>query len=362
MLKIPCSEFFTYDFANKKYISIGKGDFSIEFSKTDEKKENPLLIFRNSVLKILFQGIFKAGVTKLETVNKNFKTISVIQKALLINEQTKKLEFKSVKIFHVNDSESKQLIESFANLERDAEKSNKLKEATESAKNSQKQAEELSKEYIDINQVNQKAKPSTSEPASQNAKPESAVNSKKQSEDSKHKIPESTSQNNVTNINKIENTSTPASKHQTENIPEESKLRVSSLNKIQAGSSQALTDREAIVDDSKAVAYESKSVVVVTESTPSAESKKVITVNSQFKSNENSEQINIDACTNQATGSKGLIKVASQAENHLNHVYKENVPVSVEVSGSQSNMPISVGKITNISIQLISSDKSQNKN
>lgn len=365
MLKIPCSEFFIYDFAQKKYSSIGKGDFSIEFAKTDEKKENPLLIFRNAVLKILFQGIFKAGVTKLETVNKNFKTISVIQKALLINEQTKKLEFKSAKIFHANDTESKSLIESFAKLEKDAEQSSsKQKAATESAKNSQKQVEESSsKEEIDINQVNRKSQPGDAAPTSQFANSES-VSSKKQVEEAAvagtQKIPESTTKNNVININKVENSSKPASKQQTtENPAFTSTVNISSQNKNQAAFSQAHSQKELIgLNNSKSAATESKSK---SEIVLPVETKIIFTESSQTKFNENNEQITIQVCTNQATGSKGLMKVASQAENEK-PVSKENVSAPAEALFSQSHKPVSVGKITNISIQLISSNKSQDKN
>lgn len=356
MLKIPCSEFFIYDFAQKKYISIGKGDFSIEFAKNDEKKENPMLIFRNSVLKILFQGIFKAGVTKLETVNKNFKTISVIQKALVINEQTKKLEFKSVKIFHVNDGESKLLIESIAKLEKDAEQLNKLK-PTESAKTSQKPVEESGKEEIDINQVNKKSQSNASAPATQTPKPDS-ISSKKQVDDTANKNAEIVAKNNVININKVDNTSKPTSKQQIETVPVETKSQISSLSKNQINLSQK--EKEAAEDKTKVVlASESKGKLVIAENIP-AETKIVITESSQSKSNGNNDQITIQVCTNQATGSKGPIKTPSQAENEK-PVSKEKVPESKNVPATESIKPISVGKITNISIQMISSNKSQSQ-
>jgi len=353
MLKIPCSEFFIYDFTNKKYISIGKGDFSIEIAKTDEKKENPLLIFRNSVLKILFQASFKAGITKLETVNKNFKTISVIQKALLFNEETKKLEAKSVKIFHVNDTESKMLIESFAKLEKDAEQSSKQKAATESAKNSKNSknhAEEANNDEIDINQFNTKSQPNASAPSSENAKSEFFL-SKKAADDNLNKIADSTSKNNVININNMENTSKPSSRQQTESVSLESKKNVISQNKNQVSLSQK--SKEANKSFEKAAANESKSTPI--------ETKIVITENIQGNPNENSEQITIQVSTNQATGSKG--KTPGQLENEK-PVFKGNISESKfeNNSASQANNHISVGKITNISIQLISSNKSQDKN
>jgi len=128
VLKIPISEFFIYDFSLKKYTNIGKGDFTIEYDKSDEKKQTPLLIFRNSVLKILFQGLFRGNLTKLETVNKNFKTISLIQKVLVINENTKKPEFKSVKMLHNNDQEAKKLSENFKELEENFTKNEEKRE------------------------------------------------------------------------------------------------------------------------------------------------------------------------------------------------------------------------------------------
>lgn len=134
-LKIPIPEFFIYDFKVKKYTNIGKGDFTIEYDKKDEKKASPLLIFRNSVLKILFQGIYRGNLTKLETVNKNFKTISIIQKVLVIDQETKKPDFKSVKLIHNNDQEAKNLLENFKEMEKNFELEEKNKDALNAAKN-----------------------------------------------------------------------------------------------------------------------------------------------------------------------------------------------------------------------------------
>lgn len=53
----------------------------------------------------------------MEIVNKNFKTISMIQKCLSINELTKKHEFKSVKMIHNNENEINKLSENFKILE-----------------------------------------------------------------------------------------------------------------------------------------------------------------------------------------------------------------------------------------------------
>lgn len=354
LLKIPCSEFFIYDFTVKKYISIGKGDFSIEFAKSDEKKQNPLLIFRNSVLKILFQGIFKAGVTKLETVNKNFKTISVIQKALVINEQTKKLEFKSVKIFHVNDSESKHLIETFERLEKDAEQSSKQNVTiSDSVKISKKQNEETTKEEIDINQVSNKSQNSNPVRLSQNQNPDPILE-EKLSNENKTKIIDGIPKNNkIININNFENASKPTSKQQTESTPLETKTNVLSQNKIQ---NVNLTQKEKESSDHLAKAgsvNQSKSVPV--------ETKILITENIQHKPNETNEQITILLSTNQPTESKGK---TPNIEDREKPVSKQDISETKleKASPTKTYKPLSVGKITNITIQLISSNKSQDKN
>ena len=87
-----------YNFQEKKYQSKGKGDISIELTRTDKDKLVAICVFRNNAFKILFQGSIINKISSLTPNNKNFKHIIVIQKLFAVNESNKKPEAKSVRL------------------------------------------------------------------------------------------------------------------------------------------------------------------------------------------------------------------------------------------------------------------------
>jgi hypothetical protein len=348
MLKIPCSEFFIYDFTLKKYNSIGKGDFTIEYARTDDKKDTPLLIFRNCVLKILFQGMYNYGVTQLQTVNKNFKTISVIQKSLVVNEQSKKLEFKSVKIQHVNDNESKMLIEAFNKLEQDL----KQKKQTEAVREteSKNQEKEPLKEVIDINKVN-KSQPNSSGSASQTVKDQNNHKASDEHE-SKGRIQKDNSQR-VININKMEYSKDNMDRPQ---------------NGIDSKNKEVVKNHQVELIEIKNRSGNDKSVDKISnnertsigENNGNKTKENKIVVDHNLENNVIFNEIN-DSKTADKSKDKLVIfnkqKNEKEENKNLDEIRKEET-FSSELK--QSN-PTSVGKITNINIQLIVSSRSKNK-
>jgi len=97
-LKINVQDLSEYNFESKIYQSKGKGDVSLELTRTANNTISAIFAFRNNALKILFQGNVLANVTNLNLNTKNYKYIIVIQKLYSINESTNKPEAKSVKL------------------------------------------------------------------------------------------------------------------------------------------------------------------------------------------------------------------------------------------------------------------------
>lgn len=360
-MKIPCAEFFIYDFQIKKYNSIGKGDFSVEFSKTDEKKESPLLIFRNAVLKILFQGLFKPGLTKLETVNKNFKTVSVIQKALVINENTKKFEFKSVKILHSNDLESKSLIETFAKLEKENSEKIKIQSVsnpTIKSEDNNKQTESLEKKK----DSKEKLIPNTSDIPLQTCKAQTQES--KKGEEKINKISEKVTPNNNF-INKIEDSSH-SSKNEKIGPSIGPSINNSKTNVFPSKDKQLYLSQKEKSSVDKYVSLipsnsQSKNDNSFMNGNKFIGSKLAIQEKIDNKPIENKIEIISQSNANKLTESKSLekIKVLKEEDkkNENTNCIKNN-----EVLEKDNKTPTkSVGKITNVHIKLISSNRSKNK-
>jgi hypothetical protein len=107
-LSLQIKELFVYDFAHKKYISKGSCKFSIEFDNCDEKNERPILVFRNSALQMVFQGIYNKELTNVENhIRENNKYFVIVQKVIFLNEDNehKKIECKSLKLSLFNKEE-----------------------------------------------------------------------------------------------------------------------------------------------------------------------------------------------------------------------------------------------------------------
>lgn len=363
-MKIPCAEFFIYDFQAKKYNSIGKGDFSIEFSKTDEEHESPLLIFRNAVLKILFQGIYKPGLTKLETVNKNFKTVSVIQKTIVINENTKKIEFKSVKILHSNDSESKSLIEKFAILEKDnAEKIN-LKSVCQPTINSEDKNKQIESVENKLD-TKEKLNPKISDIPLQFGKSQTQE-IKKEKEEEINKISERATPNNDFN-NKIEDSSHSPKKDKIGSSKGlssiNSKTNVFPSNNNQVDLSQK--EKNSVVKNINIIpaSSQSKNDNSFMNGNKLVESKLATQEKIDSKPIENKIEIFSQSNSNNLTESKSVEKITV-----LNEVVKSKTNENTtsiknnEAPGNDNKTPTkSVGKITNVHIKLITSNRSKNK-
>lgn len=118
LLKLSLDDLMVYDFCEKKYKSKGKGDFSIELIKSENKDNNTCSIlavcmYRNSTFMTLFSASIFKGVTNFQAGSKNFKNFVVIQKLLGKNESTGKNENKSAKLVFINENDSKLFAEKF---------------------------------------------------------------------------------------------------------------------------------------------------------------------------------------------------------------------------------------------------------
>lgn len=385
ILKIPVAEFFIYDFVQKKYNSIGKGDFTIEYSKTDINKQTPLLIFRNSVLKILFQGIFKNGITKLETVKKNFKTISIVQKAFVYNEEAKKFDYKAVKINHVNEMESNTLIEAFAKLEKEtsftsatkavADTASENKSSTsQSARDCSKKIEENKTESINKkNPINDrqdsqhsqnkkeinKTRPITNIGNDNNTCLKNSTHFKEIStEKEAHKTTEAENINSISNTDK---NSVNFEKDKTENNANDSKKNSSTENDLKESQDTEKPSNgifSKVKLNTVPEVNNSKSQQKFSELVPNK-----ISATSSQESNLFSK--NKEIITNQATGSKtsneekqaNENKTAAKAQTFIN----PNITPKYESASHQKANLTSTGKVTTISIQLITSKNKSEK-
>jgi hypothetical protein len=142
-------ELFIYDFKNKKYISKGSCKFSIEFDNSDKKSEKPILVFRNSALQMIFQGIYNKEFTYIENyVRENNKYFTIIQKVMFLNQENenKKIECKSLKLSLYNKDELDLISEKFSNL-----KNNDIYFDSNDSNNNNNDKEEKKLDYYSIN-------------------------------------------------------------------------------------------------------------------------------------------------------------------------------------------------------------------
>ena len=106
VIKISLEDLSVYNFEEKKYKSRGKGEISIELTKTEKEIVVAYLVYRNSALVSLFNAQILKGVTSLQSVSKNFKFFGVVQKLAGKSESTGKAESKSVKLNFISEKES----------------------------------------------------------------------------------------------------------------------------------------------------------------------------------------------------------------------------------------------------------------
>lgn len=306
--------------------------------------------------------MFRSGITKLETVNKNFKTISVIQKALVVNEQTKKLEFKSVKIFHVNDSESKLLIETFSKLEMEAEKSEdkKAKESTDSSKLN-KDEKELNRE-ININKVEKtETSVNVSPPASQKIKSESNENQGiKLASYLKDKTPAAgdISQKSAVNINRLDNSSKQSSANNENKQIFNAPPLTENMHQEENNKSKVTNQTIGFNPSQSVIATENKDNLTM-NGYKTVESKN--TDNIEINNSKKIENISIHENSKQTPNSKTFEKPSLQQD--LVKPSSKEIVSTIKLEQSQAteskqSKSISVGKITNINIQLVVSSRS----
>lgn len=114
--KIQLEELFEYNFDQKKYLSKGKGDLSIELTRTNNDQVAGVVVYRNNALKILFQSNIMKNVTNIVASNKNFKHIISIQKMFNINTSTNKPEPNAAKLVFQSENDFELFKEKFGKV------------------------------------------------------------------------------------------------------------------------------------------------------------------------------------------------------------------------------------------------------
>jgi hypothetical protein len=105
-IKMNIEDLSVYSYEDKKYFSKGKGEISLELTKSDKENVLALCIFRNSSFMSLFCSNILKGVTICESVTKKFKYFALIQKMVNRDESTGKNIVKSVKLAFFNEKDS----------------------------------------------------------------------------------------------------------------------------------------------------------------------------------------------------------------------------------------------------------------
>jgi hypothetical protein len=113
VVKIGLDDLSVYDFAEKKYKSKGKGEFSIELMKTEAGTVLAVCVYRNTAMVSLFSATIFKGATNFEAGSKNFKPFVVIQKLAGKNETSGKTENKCAKLLFSSEKDSKHFAEKF---------------------------------------------------------------------------------------------------------------------------------------------------------------------------------------------------------------------------------------------------------